>query len=442
MFEHSAITDQGRALMAACIAAGHPIEFTAYTLGSGTYTDAEKTVAQLKTRQSLKVQKQSFSFVSATSVGAEAILKVQVDNDGLAAGYYMTEAGIWAKDATDNVTPAILYQIGVDDTPSYMPDEDTSPLTIDTECHTVIDNDAEVTFTFTHGAYAWSDDLGDITQLTTTNKNSAVDAINELDSDLGDIEDKFDANDKLKISEGGTGKSTANEACDNLGAVRRSIYANVHDESPLDDDVYGGDYIIHDGKMYFASQGKIPAGSTLNPYPGAGKNCDKVFADQELSEKASYTAITKNWEREFKCAISASGYDIDDLVYIWCAKKIYKVTASIDFGESMVVNTNIKEWSVEDETRELTSDLASLIVVDTITKTMSSMAANTTVTKTESVAKTGYTPLMASVTDNSDGYVAVQGCKISGNNAVVKIRNLNAVSINLTYDITVIYKKA
>lgn len=88
------------------------------------------------------------------------------------------------------------------------------------------------------------------------------------------------------------------------------------------------------------------------------------------------------------------------------------------------------------------SDLTSVIVVDTVTKTMSSMAANTTVTKTESVAKTGYTPLMASVTDNSDGYVAVQGCKISGNNAVVKIRNLNGVSINLTYDITVIYKKA
>ena len=360
MFEHSAITDQGKALMAACIAAGHAIEFTAYTLGSGTYTDAEKTVAQLKTRQSLKVQKQSFSFTSARSEGAEAILKVQVDNDGLAAGYYMTEAGIWAKDATDNDTPAILYQIGVDDTPSYMPDEDTSPLTIDTECHTVIDNDAEVTFTFTHGAYAWADELGDITQLSTTNKDSAVDAINELDSDLGDIEDKFDANDKLKISEGGTGKGTANEACDNLGAVRRSIYANVDDSSPLSADVYGGEYVISDGKMYLASQGKIDAGTVLNPYAGPGKNCDRVFADQELSQKASYNAITDNWEREFKCLMSASGYDIDDLVYILCARRVYKVTAAIAQNETMTVGTNIKEWSVEDETSELNSQLTSL----------------------------------------------------------------------------------
>jgi hypothetical protein len=92
--------------------------------------------------------------------------------------------------------------------------------------------------------------------------------------------------------------------------------------------------------------------------------------------------------------------------------------------------------------RKENSQLTNLIVVDTITKSMASMAANTTVTKTESVSKTGYTPLMACISDNSDGYVAVQGCKISGNNVTVKIRNLNAVSINLNYDITVIYKKS
>ena len=347
MYEHSAITDQGKALLAACLAAEHAIEFTSYVLGAGTYTDAEKTTAGLKVKTALKDQRQIFSFTSATASGAEAILKVQVDNDGLDTGYYMREAGIYAKDATDNNATPILYQIGVDDTPSYMPDEST-PLAIDTECHTVIDNESTVTFTFDHGAYAWADDLGDINQLTTTDKDNAVEAINEVKDEI------------RPISKGGTGKNNADDACDNLGAVRRSIYANVDDSSPLSADVYGGEYVISAGKMYLASQGKIDAGTVLNPYAGPGKNCDRVFADQELSQKASYNAITDNWEREFKCLMSASGYDIDDLVYILCARRVYKVTAAIAQNETMIVGTNIKEWSVEDETRELTSDLASL----------------------------------------------------------------------------------
>jgi len=357
MFEHSAITDQGKALMAACIAAGHAIEFTAYTLGSGTYTDAEKTVAQLKTRQSLKVQKQSFSFTSARSEGAEAILKVQVDNDGLAAGYYMTEAGIWAKDATDNDTPAILYQIGVDDTPSYMPDEDTSPLTIDTECHTVIDNDAEVTFTFTHGAYAWADELGDITQLSTTNKDSAVDAINELDSDLGDIEDKFDLDGNLKISHGGTQASNGDDALVNLGAISQHAVSICNWPEEAAFNFRGGRYFYHQLKYYRATK-NISAGDTLVP-TGAGANCEEVDLADEIERKASIKAITDNSEYDFKCT-KAAGYDIDDLVYIECADQLYKVTAAILQNESMSTSSNIKKWSVEDETSELNSHLTDL----------------------------------------------------------------------------------
>ena len=439
MFEHSAITDQGKALMAACIAAGHAIEFTAYTLGSGTYTDAEKTVAQLKTRQSLKVQKQSFSFTSARSEGAEAILKVQVDNDGLAAGYYMTEAGIWAKDATDSVTPAILYQIGVDDTPSYMPDEDTSPLTIDTECHTVIDNDAEVTFTFTHGAYAWSDDLGDITQLTTTDKDSAVDAINKLDSDLGDIEDKFDSDGNLKISHGGTQASNSNDALVNLGAIDQHAVSlcNWPEEAVLA--IHGGRYVYHQQKYYRATK-NIAIGDIITP-TGGSANCEETDLADEIERKTSILSITDNIEYDFKCT-KVAGYDIDDLVYIECADQLYKVTAAIIQNESMSTNSNIKKWSVEDETRQLSSDIPSYYTSYVLTESIAPDTSASVVIPVPSGANTilAIFPIVAEPQSNGATPGLITGYTPSSR--TVSMRSLNYGGITQKYAIryTVIYK--
>lgn len=347
IFGNAVLTDAGAALIAACEADDAVLTFTRVVTGDGEHSD--KSVAALKVRTALISQKQSFSISSKRQSAAVAKITAVLSNRYLNTGYYMNELGLYAQKGSDSTTE-VLFSISVvvaaqgDWFPPY---NGVSPAEVVQSFAITSCNDVTVQIALETDSYALKSELGDLDDLTTTDKDNVVEAINEIKDEV------------RPISKGGTGKNNADDACDNLGAVRRSIYANVHDESPLDDDVYGGDYLIHDGKMYFASQGKIPAGSTLNPHPGAGKNCDSVYADQELSEKASYQAITKNWEREFKCDMSASGYDVDDLVYIWCAKKIYKVTASIAYGESMVVNTNIKEWSVEDETRELSSDLTS-----------------------------------------------------------------------------------
>ena len=348
IFGNAVLTDAGAALIAACEADDAVLTFTRVVTGDGEHSD--KSVAALKVRTALISQKQSFSISSKRQSAAVAKITAVLSNRYLNTGYYMNELGLYAQKGSDSTTE-VLFSISVvvaaqgDWFPPY---NGVSPAEVVQSFAITSCNDVTVQIALETDSYALKSELGDLDDLTTTDKDNVVEAINEIKDEV------------RPISKGGTGKNNADDACDNLGAVRRSIYANVHDESPLDDDVYGGDYIIHDGRMYFASQGKIPAGSTLNPYPGVGKNCDSVFADQELSEKASYTAITKNWEREFKCAISSSGYDVDDLVYIWCAKKIYKVTATIAYGESMVVNTNIKEWSVEDETSSISSQLTSI----------------------------------------------------------------------------------
>lgn len=362
MYEHSAITDQGKALLAACLAAGHALEFTSYVLGAGTYTDAEKTVASLKLRTALKDQRQTFSFTNATASGAEAILKVQVDNDGLDTGYYMREAGIYAKDATDNDATPILYQIGVDDTPSYMPDEDT-PLSIDTECHTVIDNDASVTFTFTHGAYAWANDLGDIDELTTTHKDSAVDAINELDEDLGTLEDWFTEDGYLKVTHGGTQAGNSTDALTNIGGVRQHAFGRINYPEEVVLGIDAGSYFYHQGYFYKASEGPLAAEDVITP-TGAGKNCDLRYMADEMTNKASLEGVNDYVEKGFK---ATRAYTLTDpllkskYIYIKQADAFYEILTDIANGENLTVGTNIKKTSVGEILTQLNSDLTNKI---------------------------------------------------------------------------------
>lgn len=48
------------------------------------------------------------------------------------------------------------------------------------------------------------------------------DTVDDVSDSVGDIEDKFGANGALKVSAGGTGGTTGNAACANIGAVKKS----------------------------------------------------------------------------------------------------------------------------------------------------------------------------------------------------------------------------
>ena len=106
-------------------------------------------------------------------------------------------------------------------------------------------------------------------------------------------------------------------------------------------------------QQYYRATKNIAIGDTITP-TGAGKNCEEVMLADEIERKASIKAITDQSEYDFKCT-KAAGYDIDDLVYIECADQLYKVTASIAQNETMTVGSNIKKWTVDDETSELSS---------------------------------------------------------------------------------------
>lgn len=346
MYENSAITDQGRALVAACMAAGHSIEFTSYTLGAGTYSDAEKDPDNLRTLTALKNQKQTFPFVGVgSSSGNECILNIQVDNDGLSTGYYMTEAGVWAKDGDDPSSTPILYQIGVDDNPSYMPDEDTSPLAIDTECHTAIAAAANFTFTFVHGAYAWASDLGDINDLHTTNKDSAVDAINEVRDEV------------RPISRGGTGFSYAFDALNNLGGVQLGATATKNTDSQVaTSDYLGGKIFCKDGYLYKATK-KIAIGDTIY-LTGVNKNAKMVLLADEVSDSVGKEALADYTENEFKA--TRNYHTVGVYIYIRATRELYKTTVSIDYDETLDTSTNIEQATVGGELARLSSDLTNI----------------------------------------------------------------------------------
>ena len=188
-FYGSVMTNQGVNLLTAAIAGTAKIQFTGFVAGNGTYTATEREPANLMQRTALKSQKQSTTITSVTrpTTGA-VVLEAILDNSALSAGYYVNEVGIYARDSINNTTP-VLYAITVAKTADYMPPYNgLLPATIREKFVTTVSNSAEVTVV-TSGAYADADDLGDISTLATSNKSSAVAAINETVNNTGSLSD-------------------------------------------------------------------------------------------------------------------------------------------------------------------------------------------------------------------------------------------------------------
>ena len=80
-FGSAVITDAGASLLATVMAGSNQIEFTALTVGDGTYTAAEKTTASLQAMTALKNQRLSFAFSSITAQSNTAVrLKAVISN--------------------------------------------------------------------------------------------------------------------------------------------------------------------------------------------------------------------------------------------------------------------------------------------------------------------------------------------------------------------------
>ncbi len=183
-FDTPQVTRAGAALMAKVLAGSGKIEFTFLTIGDAEYTNEQKTDAALQERTALKNQRMSFPF-SSVSVKDETnvCLKAVVSNEKVTESFYITEMGLWARDASDETSTPILYSIITASVGDYLPVYNGSvPSTIEEIWYTTVSNKATVTISANATAYALAEDVGNVGDLTTDDKSSAVAAINEINA--------------------------------------------------------------------------------------------------------------------------------------------------------------------------------------------------------------------------------------------------------------------
>ena len=183
-FDTPQVTRTGAALMAKVLAGSGKIEFTSLTIGDAEYTDEQKTDAALQERTALKNQRMSFPFSSVTIKDETNVcLKAVASNEKVTESFYITEMGLWARDASDETSTPILYSIVTASVGDYLPVYNGSvPSTIEEIWYTTVSNKATVTIPANATAYALAEDVGNVGDLTTDDKSSAVAAINEINS--------------------------------------------------------------------------------------------------------------------------------------------------------------------------------------------------------------------------------------------------------------------
>ena len=152
------VTNAGLELIAAA-QSGDTIEFTAIKSGAGVY-DGTEVLSELT---GLKDLKQTFGVTGITR--DETVIKVRsvIDNNGLGAGYNITEIGLFAKDKSNN---EILYAIVVAETglEDYLPAYADAPTTITSEMYidvSSVDSSVEFQATIIPGTYVTVQDFED-----------------------------------------------------------------------------------------------------------------------------------------------------------------------------------------------------------------------------------------------------------------------------------------
>ena len=164
-FDTPQVTRAGAALMAKVLAGSGKIEFTSLTIGDAEYTDEQKTDAALQERTALKNQRMSFPFSSVTIKDETNVcLKAVVSNEKVTESFYITEMGLWARDASDETSTPVLYSIITASVGDYLPVYNGSvPSTIEEIWYTTVSNKATITISANATAYALAEDLTKIT---------------------------------------------------------------------------------------------------------------------------------------------------------------------------------------------------------------------------------------------------------------------------------------
>ena len=155
-FNAAVITNKGKALLIKSQTSSTSLIFTKIETGIGSYNGTE----DLKTFTTLKDKKDQFNISNVVVVDDTTIkLRSLITNDGLLAGYYIKEIGLFALDPDEG---EILYSLStaVLNQWDYLPTHDShSPATITLEIYSTVSNASNVTIVAGTGAVALAEDL-------------------------------------------------------------------------------------------------------------------------------------------------------------------------------------------------------------------------------------------------------------------------------------------
>lgn len=204
-WDSAVITNAGTELLKQCYA-GEKLILDYATGGTGTVT-AESMLAQT----ALKEQKQQFSIVQITEVTGGQKVNVAVDNQNLTTGYAMQQLGIWAH--IRDGAPVLLGLL--QDAAGIQIPSNTEIVDFSLNFYAVlaISGDAEIQISMDASALVSEKRLNELLagKSDTGHKHGAGDITSgTLDSDRLPT---------VPISKGGTGKTTAADALEALGAA-------------------------------------------------------------------------------------------------------------------------------------------------------------------------------------------------------------------------------
>ena len=154
-FQNAVLTDQGASLLTRSLAGELHVEFTKMVVGSGEYSEQEKTVLELQKRTELKTPQNRYVF-SDISIHNEHSVKLTAlitNHDPVTKkvlveeGYYINEIGIYAKEKDNADASEVLYSISITsgEKGDYMPAYNgNSPAQITQDFFAVVGNSGDV----------------------------------------------------------------------------------------------------------------------------------------------------------------------------------------------------------------------------------------------------------------------------------------------------------
>lgn len=203
-------TNLGIALINKALAGECTITLTKAQAGDGTWTT---DLADATALQSMK-QEVGISEVKVINNQTVSVLAL-FSNLNLQTGYYVKEFGIFAAEEGNEATTEVLYAIvtAVEGKEDFMPPYNSiAPQSMEIETYVTVANASSVTVQAGTGAFASADSLGQVDQLQTIVKTSAVAAINEVVRSVGAL-GNLATEDKTAIV------NAVNEVINNIGAL-------------------------------------------------------------------------------------------------------------------------------------------------------------------------------------------------------------------------------